>query len=105
MSSNNQESAVMPSAKIVLQGKKFCLAGKFKQHGRFTLREAIEKSGGLTVGNIDATTDYYVQGSQGLRCCSFRCCQRVHDKALSLKSAGIHTQFISEEELLAALFG
>lgn len=77
-------------------GKTFCITGVLKSGSRETLKNQIEKLGGIATDSLTKKTDYLIVGDNGNPAWAFSCYGRKVEKAINLRKEG-HTIMLIHE--------
>lgn len=85
--------------RIVFEGKRFVLTGRFKADPRSELEARIADRGGLIGDGITKKTDYLVIGSVGSRDWKYANYGLKYDKAVMLQEKGCPIVFVSEDDV------
>lgn len=85
-----------PPPKVVFEGRKFCLTGKFSHGSRSRCEDEVRSRGGACQSSPTKTTDYLVIGSYAEGAWIQSAFGRKIEKAVELRADGLPVRIISE---------
>ena len=91
------------SPEIRIEGSRFCLTGASARYKRDDLESLLRSLGGDVVGNVSASLDYLVIGSEGNPCWAYACYGRKVEKAVQLRKQGARIVIVHEFDLHDAI--
>ena len=91
------------SPEISIEGSRFCLTGASARYKRDDLESLLRSLGGDVVGNVSASLDYLVIGSEGNPCWAYACYGRKVEKAVQLRKQGARIVIVHELDLHDAI--
>lgn len=91
------------SPEITIAGAKFCLTGASARYKRDDLESILRRLGGNIVGNVSASLNYLVIGSEGNPCWAYSCYGRKVEKAVQLRKQGARIVIVHEFDLHDAI--
>lgn len=91
------------SPEITIAGAKFCLTGASARYKRDDLESILRRLGGNIVGNVSASLNYLVIGSEGNPCWAYSCYGRKVEKAVQLRKQGARIVIVHEFDLYDAI--